>query len=429
MTKLRTASEVNKLVKAGTPVLASVDKSLAIEVKSKGVATWKIRFQLNKRRYQAKLGVYTTSNNGLMTYFDAKALAAEYSAMLLNGDNPLIEIDRLKQFDIKTVNDLFDQFCKIEYADSSSKNTIKRIYHKEIEPLIGHFKAGKVLKIDLENLLQIIINSKRKSIAHKALYLCKNLFSYAAEHNLVNSNVAASLNVKKHAGGQAKARKHILMSREIKSMFQVFSSDRCKMTEQTYIGVVLLLILGVRKMELFSAEWSDFDWDESTFYLFEDNTKTSEALAIPLPKSTVPLFRRLKELSSNSIHLFPSRNKKSKHGHLCESTLNRAIKAFFKRFSTPTENCQQYLDDHGVEYFIPHDFRRTFRSRIAKLGVSREVAEMCLNHRKSNIEETYNLHDYFDERLKAHDLMAKEILPMAGFEYTNEPINYVKLAA
>ena len=50
-----------------------------------------------------------------------------------------------------------------------------------------------------------------------------------------------------------------------------------------------------------------------------------------------------------------------------------------------------------------HDIRRTVRTRLAALGVSRDVAEALIGHVgfRNEMERTYNLHEYWPEKRKA----------------------------
>ena len=42
--------------------------------------------------------------------------------------------------------------------------------------------------------------------------------------------------------------------------------------------------------------------------------------------------------------------------------------------------------------------RSTMKSHLRKLGVPREVSEMCLNHKLPGVEGIYDQHTYYDER-------------------------------
>jgi integrase len=49
----------------------------------------------------------------------------------------------------------------------------------------------------------------------------------------------------------------------------------------------------------------------------------------------------------------------------------------------------------------PHDWRRTGRTHLPALGVLEAVSEALLNHSKGEIEGTYNLYEYWQERKEA----------------------------
>jgi hypothetical protein len=47
----------------------------------------------------------------------------------------------------------------------------------------------------------------------------------------------------------------------------------------------------------------------------------------------------------------------------------------------------------GINTVRPHDLRRTGRTELARLGVSRHIAERVLNHSKDVIEGTYDVYE------------------------------------
>jgi hypothetical protein len=80
---------------------------------------------------------------------------------------------------------------------------------------------------------------------------------------------------------------------------------------------------------------------------------------------------------------------------------------------------RQLMVASGTSGWSAHDLRRTFRSNLARLGVSRELAEVLLNHAPGVPDE---IHDRYDriaekrlalEKLEAHILSAGGVLTMA----------------
>lgn len=51
--------------------------------------------------------------------------------------------------------------------------------------------------------------------------------------------------------------------------------------------------------------------------------------------------------------------------------------------------------------FVIHDLRRTVRTYLSELGVATNVAELCLNHRPTDIRKVYDRAELLDQRYDA----------------------------
>jgi integrase len=74
----------------------------------------------------------------------------------------------------------------------------------------------------------------------------------------------------------------------------------------------------------------------------------------------------------------------------------------------------------GVTGWTIHDIRRTVRSKLAELGVPREVARKVLNHEGGKVDRIYNRHEYLAEKREALERWEKMLLELAG-QLTNAP--------
>jgi hypothetical protein len=63
-----------------------------------------------------------------------------------------------------------------------------------------------------------------------------------------------------------------------------------------------------------------------------------------------------------------------------------------------------------------HDLRRTCRTGLSALGVSRETAEACLNHRgaKAGLVGVYDRHGYADEIIAALGRWQAHVAALVG---------------
>lgn len=63
----------------------------------------------------------------------------------------------------------------------------------------------------------------------------------------------------------------------------------------------------------------------------------------------------------------------------------------------------------GLDYFRPHDLRRTARTHFSMLSIPDSVGEALLNHVKEGVEGTYNLYSYWRERKEALTLWHQKL--------------------
>nr|WP_259399709.1 site-specific integrase [Pseudoalteromonas sp. SG43-6] len=172
----------------------------------------------------------------------------------------------------------------------------------------------------------------------------------------------------------------------------------------------MLVILGVRKGELIALRWDEFNGDNTIWRLTEERAKNGVAIDIPIPQQAQIWLNELKLRASNSPYVFPSRRKSKRRGYISDDTLNHALTNLFgKKTGRLKSSTGDVLGAAGVGYFVIHDLRRTTRTLMSKNKVRSEVAEKCINHVKKGVEGIYNRDAFFEERVKAHQLLADQI--------------------
>jgi integrase len=63
----------------------------------------------------------------------------------------------------------------------------------------------------------------------------------------------------------------------------------------------------------------------------------------------------------------------------------------------------------GVKGWRLHDLRRVGRSLLSRIGITNDVAEMCLGHTLPSLRRTYDLYDHYHEKKHAFEALAAEI--------------------
>ncbi|HGF4966791.1 TPA: tyrosine-type recombinase/integrase [Vibrio parahaemolyticus] len=385
-----------------------VDTGLYFRITEQGSAFWVLRYTINGKRRELTLGRYGRVPEGL-PLSDAKLQALQLRAAIRKGIDPIAEKKRNQLPQFRTVNDVAKDWLKECERHLKTPQIPARVYRKDISPYIGELAVDKVNSRDILNIIRLINQSGRPSIANDTLNYCKQLFNHALKLDLAQNNPAAPF-TEKDAGGTEKPRDRALSLREIETIFLVFGKHSDIMTRENYLAIALLIIFGVRKGELIAAQWSEFDFEQMSWELPAERTKTGVAINIPVPEQTLPWFKELYVRSNGSDYLFPSRRASKRRQYISDDTLNHALaKLFGKKVDSKKQPLPNILGEHGIEHFVVHDLRRTCRSLLAENGVPSHVAERCLNHKVKGVEGIYDRYDYFTERQAAISELAELI--------------------
>jgi integrase len=159
-------------------------------------------------------------------------------------------------------------------------------------------------------------------------------------------------------------------------------------------------IAGARK-----AEFQDLDKPEQATWLVPgERAKNKRDHLIPLAPLALETVKSAIELSGDSDFLFPTRL--GRGGPIDRHTLTVAMARFAKNLKGPTAKTWQQ------EIPTPHDLRRTCNSRLARMGIPKEIRDRALNHITSLRDpesKHYNLYEFQAEKRAALGKWADEI--------------------
>ncbi|EPC4820961.1 site-specific integrase [Salmonella enterica] len=356
----------------------------------------------------------------------AKDTAAGYNALLAKGIDPADnkaarKAEQRKKNskdpnEIRTVSDLCLAYRNGELSKTKSGEKRYKKIEKDIIPLMGDMLVTEVTPIHIDKLILQIMERNSPKTANAVLSLAKSMFGFAVKRFLIERNPAREFTIK-DAGGKDKGRKRWLSREEITWLFEAMRqkeklqarNEKNKVNITVLIGLKILLATGCREMEIFSAKWKDIDFNNASFAICEP--KNGIDITIPFTPLVISWIKELKKYTGHSEYLFPALSKKAKGPTLCAGTIGNAIISL--RAIMPE-----------CEHFVPHDLRHTMRSHLSALGVSEDIAERCLNHKRPGIVDKYNHHKFIEERRKALDLWNDLLAALErGENYKVTPIN------
>src|SRR4029453_6241991 len=152
-------------------------------------------------------------------------------------------------------------------------------------------------------------------------------------------------------------------------------------------------------------EFQDLDKPEQAAWLVPgERAKNKRDHLIPLAPLAVETVKSAIELSGDSDFLFPTRL--GRGGPIDRHTLTVAMVRFAKNLKGPTAKTWQQ------EIPTPHDLRRTCNSRLARMGIPKEIRDRALTHITSLRDpkpKNYNLYEFQRGKRQRPDKGAAEI--------------------
>ncbi|MFQ3247975.1 MAG: integrase [Arenicella sp.] len=385
------AAQAKSLVTKGVTGRHAVGNGLYLRVSKENTGYWVVRYSIFGMRREITLGRFDA-----LSLARANLKAAEIKLDVKEGKDPLVEKEREKSGHLLTVNDLAEDW--FQECDSRLKNPRipRQVYRDYIQPSLGKHAIHKVTALDVRGAIKRIKSKGATTRANDALMYLKQLFTHAIKLGLIEINPATAF-TNTDAGGQEKSRTRALSLDEISHVLKIMRTHTDQFARENYLAVLLLLTLGVRKVELVASKWVEFDLVAGIWKLPAERSKTGVAISIPLSKEVICWLEELFIRSNSSEYVLPNRRESKRYKHIRPDTLNAAIAKLFKD------------NKLKVDHFTVHDLRRTCRSILAELRVPSHIAERCLNHKVRGVEGIYDRYDYFEERSEALSLLAETI--------------------
>jgi integrase len=152
---------------------------------------------------------------------------------------------------------------------------------------------------------------------------------------------------------------------------------------------------GQRPYELAASKWDCIDWLDKTWTVKAEVSKNKREHLIPLTDTAIKLLDELKaETGAEGPYIFG--HGKSVDQHMRIDSLSKAI--------------ARYRDENPkFNPFIARDIRRTVKTLMGELGLSKDIRDRLQNHALNDVSSKhYDRYSYISE--KRHALNAWEVL-------------------
>ncbi|MDZ4730757.1 MAG: integrase arm-type DNA-binding domain-containing protein [Xanthomonadales bacterium] len=380
------------------------DPGFGVRVTPNGHVSFFQMYQMDGKRRFMNLGSFSD-----WTLAEARGSARDARKQLDRSEDPQDNRDEAKVAKAEekarkksrgTVDSLFDSYIEwLELQGKRSASQVRRFKKAYISPVIGGFYVADLEPDDIRAVLRPIIRRNKFVLANRVrAYLVAALnfaISWKDKPNytskirfdvVMNPAQVVDKPLKSEAPGE-----RVLEEKEIKVLW--------KKWELGFPGEVLRLILasgGQRVEEALRAEWSEFDFQKYLWTLPANRTKSNRVHVVPITSLMAEELSKIKARRTQeaeeseakdgiSAFLFPG---KVELGPYRTDSLGQALRRF--------------CVDYKAESFTATDLRRTVKTQMGLLGVSKEIRDRLQGHAMSDVSSKHiDRYDYLVEKREA----------------------------
>lgn len=362
------------------------DKGFGVQVSTSGTKSFFLQYSLNGKRKFLNLGRYPATSLS-----SSRVKARQNREQLANGSYIRPE----NQMPYGSLADLVNYY--VNQMRAEGKRSWKKV-HADIEYNVFPILDKNILAKDIDSsqirqvihkIIQrgaIVQANRIRSYLHRAFEL--GIFhdndpkSLSDEYifNLATNPVAA---VPKNASAE-KAGERTLSFTEIAI---IWNNDGINTPATALLAIKLILIFGIRPIELTDAKKSEFDLKALIWSIPPDRIKNKRWHLLPIVPLAKQLLEELLLFSGKSEFLLPGRYNPNESIH--KTSLSHTLKKIQKQ-------------NPHYPAFTLRDLRRTVKTRMGELGINKSIRDIIQNHAMNDVSSKhYDRWDYMPEKQEA----------------------------
>jgi integrase len=377
---------------------------LVLRITANGARSFAYRFRhpLSRKTLRATIGPYPATSLEA-----ARTRAREMAEQVQQGISPIeARRDERESAPSRTFQSLAERYLK-EHAERHkrprSAEEDRRNLDVHILPRWRERDFHHIRRADVIELVESIVATGKHAAANRVHSLISKIFSFAIDAGLLEANPAARLKKR----GVENIGRRILSDEEIRTFWHGITLKPVSRT----IGLALRLALltGARANEIAGARKAEFENianpDLAAWVIPAARTKNKRDHWIPLSPLALETIRSALELTSGEDEfLFPTRLWRG--GPIDRHALTSAMRRFAENLKGSAAKTWQ------AEPPSPHDLRRTLSTRLAQIGILKEIRDRVLNHATALRDigsRHYNLHEFQEEKRTALNRWSGEV--------------------
>lgn len=348
-----------------------------LEVFPNGTKSWRLKYRIGGKEKRVVFGVYPT-----VTLAEARTKRDEAKRVLAAGGDPGQEKQAEKLAKVMAVANSFELLA-LEWHEHKRPNwsagyasDILEYLKKDIFPFLG---PRAITDIKPAEMLAVLRKMEQRGVLDKlkkTRQACRQIFTYAVITGRAENNPVVDL----ASALKAPKQKHFphLLTDQIPGFLRALNDYSGSIVTRN--ATRLLMLTGLRTIELRASEWADVDFDKGVWNIPAERMKMRRPHIVPITRQVKELLEEIHQLTGRGKYIFPGRNDAGKS--MSEASINQVIKRIG-------------YDGKATG----HGFRHTMSTILHEQGYNTAWIETQLAHvDKNSIRGTYNHAQYLDGR-------------------------------
>ena len=341
---------------------------------------WKLKYRFAGKEKKLSLGVYPA-----VSLKEARTLVAEAKAKLRQDINPSEQKRTDKAAKRVAAESSFqaitDEWMATHLEDKSvsHQRRTRATLNNRLLPFLGKRPLSEITAPELLDVLRKAESAGRIDQAHRARQLFGQISKYAIQTGRIERDVAANLK----GALKSVATKHYAALTEPADVGRLMLAiDGYRGTPIVMAALRISPLLMARPGIIRQMEWSEIDYEASTWIIPAEKMKEPRDHVVPLSTQALAILEDVRPFSMRSRYVFPSARGEGRC--LSENTIRVALRTM------------GYTNDQ----MTPHGFRAMARTMLDEiLGVRPDFLEHQLHHAvKDPNGRAYNRTQFLPDR-------------------------------
>ncbi|AYH00662.1 tyrosine-type recombinase/integrase [Pectobacterium parmentieri] len=352
-------------------------EGMHLMVHPNGSKYWRLQYRFDGKQKTLALGVYPE-----ITLSEARQRRDEAKRQIATGTDPSEQKKVDKQLRQTLVDNTFKAIA-LEWHEYKRPNWSKgyaedlmEAFENDIFPDIGKRPIAEIKPLEMLTSLRKLEKRGVLDKLRKIRQACNQVFRYAIVTGRAENNPASEL-ASALPPPKSTHYPHLLPD-ELPDFLRALSTYSG--SKVTQLATRILMLTGVRTIELRQAEWKEFDFEKGLWEVPKERMKMRRPHLVPLSDQVIDALQQLYAVTGRYNLVFPGRNDITKP--MSEASINQVLKR---------------IGYHGKA--TGHGFRHTMSTILHEQGYNTAWIELQLAHvDKNTIRGTYNHAQYLEQR-------------------------------